>query len=214
VKKVAYTAVIGSYDQPREPSVISDGWRYILYTDLDIKSDVWEVVKVGSGRTPRENIYIARMIKILFHEFVDARLSLWVDANIQINCDLNEFSKKHTSEWVTMSHPRRKGIYQESKACQHATEQKLIKAQMEQYRSEYYFADNGLISSGILLRKNRKNVREFCEKWFGEIDKYSIRDQLSFNYVLWKHPLDLELIPYNELMSNEFDIKAHKRWKS
>ncbi len=213
MKKIAYTAVFGGYDTPRTPLVKSKGWEYVCFTDTPTKVDGWDMVLIEGGENSRENIYIARYYKIMFDEHIDCDVCLWTDANIQIRTDLNEFIDKHTTEFLTMSHPKRKSIYEEGKACLHHTEQKLIKAQMDRYRYEMYFADNGLVSSGILLRRNTKNVVEFCEKWFGEVDKYSIRDQLSFNYVLWKHPLDLELIPYQEAMSKYFNITPHKAWE-
>ena len=213
MRKIAYTAVFGGYDTPRTPTVKSKGWEYICFSDRDIKVDGWETVIVPGGKTPRENILIARYHKIVFHDHIDCDICLWTDANIKIQCDLNVFMRKHKTEFFTMEHPRRSSIYAESKACQHRTEQLLIRQQMEQYVSEHYLADNGLISSGILLRRNNDNVRDFCEEWFAELDKYSIRDQLSFNYILWKHELDLETLPYQELMSNDFHIRPHKAWK-
>ena len=214
MKKIAYTAVFGSYDTPRTPSVISDGWEYICFTDTPKPVEGWKMVYAERGDTTRQSILISRYHKIVFQDHVDCNICLWTDANIQIRCDLNEFARQYKEyELVTMRHPKRVSIYSEAKACLHQTEQLLIKQQMEQYVSEHYFADNGLISSGILLRRNNKNVRSFCDKWFAELEKYSIRDQLSFNYVLWKHPLKLGLVEYRDLLAKEFDIRPHKPWR-
>jgi len=171
------------------------------------------MVKIEPFGSMRDNILQARWVKTLFFDHIDCDVCLWTDANIQIRTDLNRFMEEHDHEFVTMKHPKRGNIYEAAKACLHPTEQKLIQAQMSEYMSQAYFADNGLVSSGVLLRKDNKNVREFCEAWFGEIDKYSIRDQLSFNYVLWQHPLDLEVIPYADLMKKEFNIRPHKLWE-
>ena len=214
MKKIAYTCVIGDYDTPQTPSVVSDGWEYICFTDNPKPVKGWRMVKVEPfGNGGRDNILFARWVKIMFFDHIDCDICLWTDANIQINTDLNDFAEKHKTEFFTMTHPSRDNIYSESRACRHITEQKLIRAQMEQYIGELYYADNGLISSGILLRRNTENVRSFCSEWFAELDKYSIRDQLSFNYVLWKHPLDLETVPYHELIGKEFNIRPHKTWR-
>ena len=45
----------------------------------------------------------------------------------------------------------------------------------------------GLVESNVMIRKHNKNESiELMEKWWNEINKYSHRDQLSFNYLLWK----------------------------
>ena len=33
MRKVAYTYIIGNYDSLKEPSVITEGWDYICFTD-------------------------------------------------------------------------------------------------------------------------------------------------------------------------------------
>jgi len=213
MRKIAYTCVIGNYDTPRTPTVMSDGWEYICFTDDPKPVEGWKMVKIEPFGSGRDSILQARWIKTLYFDHIDCDICLWTDANIQIRTDLNDFADRHKSEFVTMKHPKRNSIYEESKACLHATEQLLIKAQIESYMGELYYADNGLVSSGILLRRDNENVRGFCEEWFNEIDKYSIRDQLSFNYVLWKHPLDIETIPYHELMKEEFNIRPHVIWQ-
>jgi len=59
--KVIYTAITGNYDSLTVP-VISEGWKYICYTTEDIKSDVWEIVKVPKEK---DSVKQARRIKIV-----------------------------------------------------------------------------------------------------------------------------------------------------
>ena len=44
--KVCYTVLFGDYEELKEPTIISDGWRYVCFTDQPLKSDVWEIVTV------------------------------------------------------------------------------------------------------------------------------------------------------------------------
>ena len=45
----------------------------------------------------------------------------------------------------------------------------------------------GLVQTNIMVRKhNDQYCKDLMEKWWSELKDYSHRDQLSFNYALWK----------------------------
>ena len=44
-KKVIYTTIFGGYDELTEPYFIPDGWDFICFTDTDLKSKNWKIVK-------------------------------------------------------------------------------------------------------------------------------------------------------------------------
>ena len=50
------------------------------------------------------------------------------------------------------------------------------------------FPDNNGLSENclILMKHNDLKCINFMNQWFYEIKHYSYRDQLSFNYILWK----------------------------
>ena len=50
-------------------------------------------------------------------------------------------------------------------------------------------------------------------KWYEEIEKYSYRDQLSFNYVLWKEKDKIKYISKNyalEYFNQNYHLKVLK----
>lgn len=214
MKKVVYTAIFGNYDTPLQPNVITDDWEYILYTDNE-KADtgIWKRIVVK----PNYPRLYARFIKLNYPQFKlkNYDILFWIDANVVINCDLNEFTKKHQSEFMVLKHPHRDSILKEAHACKKYKKDSSIKIdlQIEKYKNEGYKFDNGLVATTIMLRRNTKAVQEFCMKWWDELSHGSIRDQLSFNYVLWKYPVDLELISWN-VFDSDFEYRQHKRWKS
>ena len=60
--------------------------------------------------------------------------------------------------------------------------------QTERYRQEGYPEHNGLIESAILVRELKdQRLISLMEAWWQEVLHGSKRDQLSFNYVCWKH---------------------------
>ena len=124
-------------------------------------------------------------------------ISISTGGQIHPNCNLDNFLKEFlpSDEKIDMAmHDRgiRKGVYDEAAACKRKgkDEPKLIDRQMEFYRKEGLPSNTGILSTGIIIRKhNRPNVEEHCEKWWEQIKRWSHRDQLSLNYVLWKYNL-------------------------
>ena len=84
-----------------------------------------------------------------------------------------------------------------------------MNAQVDRYKAEGYPARNGMIGSGILIRKRNTRVVQLMKLWNKEVQEYSHRDQLSFNYCLSKIPLALGLVPFSVLYSH-FQKPAHK----
>ena len=49
------------------------------------------------------------------------------------------------------------------------------------------------------------------EDWWKELQKYTCRDQLSFNYVIWKNKMENQvyIIDYNIYQNPRFRVKPH-----
>ena len=63
------------------------------------------------------------------------------------------------------------------------------------YKSEKFPDNNGHAECCLIIRKhNNKNCINIMENWFREIRENSHRDQLSFNYILWK--IDYKSLKY------------------
>ena len=144
------------------------------------------------------NQKLSRSVWILYHKYVgDYDLSISTGGQIQVNCNLDKFIKNFlpSDDVIDMAMHDRKirvGVYQEAKKCiaKRKDNAKLINLQMKFYKKEGLPENTGILSTGIIIRKhNRSNVEEHCERWWGQIKKWSHRDQLSFNYILWKYNL-------------------------
>jgi hypothetical protein len=57
---------------------------------------------------------------------------------------------------------------------------------MQEYLFDGYPYNNGLVATWVLHRDNTGKNHHFCAAWWEQVKNYSIRDQLSFNYVAWK----------------------------
>lgn len=203
--RTCYTAIFGNYDDLKQPFNVSQHWKYVCYTDQDLPvNDVWEIRKVpvmhfGPAKT-------ARWYKINFHKHIETEDSLWIDATFFINTELNRWWRRFREPMTVVSHPFDNCIYTDIQSCIGAGKGNfwdLIK-QANDYKAFGLPENNGLISSGVLMRRNTPAVVELCETWWGQIEKYSERDQVGFGYAAWKNPGVFNVTEWNYTTQNEF----------
>ena len=203
MKKVIYTSIIGGYDSLEEPRYIPEGFDFICFTDQKINkpNSVWEIRQVLP--LYEDNTRTARKYKILPHRFLpEYDLSIWVDGNELVVGDVDKMQKTYLkdNDMTVYNHmscwDKRDCVYQEAQALfnlgnKDATNWKdnpnIIKEQIDRYLKDGYPTNNGLIVSGVMFRKhNSPQVIECMEYWWEELKKGSKRDQLSFDYSVWK----------------------------
>ena len=205
--KVIYTAISDNYDTLKDPSIITPGWQYICYTNNKaLKSNVWKIIYVDS-LTVKEQ----RNIKIITPFEYD--VCIWIDGSIKINCDLDNFLKKYHKDFFTlMKHPHRDCVYEEAVACMFKKKDKncIIEKQVENYKQLQYPKHNGMVATGVIIRNNHPTIKEFCQRWWREVALGSCRDQLSFNFTIWNHPIQYNLIPF-DILKNELILNKHTK---
>jgi hypothetical protein len=204
--KTCYTAIIGPYDDLKEPSVISEGWRYICFTDQPLKSRVWEIRPVPTGIDPQRT---ARKIKILFHQYISDEYSLWLDASFQINANLNDlWIKMFKAPMSAPAHPVRHYVIQEVNSC--IANSRGNASQVHKQGEIYKAIDpamQGLISSGVLFRQRTEETITLCEYWWKEVEAHSTRDQIAFAYITRNRPINRFNWDYSQ--SKELVYKKH-----
>ncbi len=194
LRKIVYTIITGGYESHKAPQQLTDDWDYVQV--------------VSPGKSQR----YAREFKLLPPFWNEYDLSIWHDGNIQINCDLDQFVKENFNTGLAvMKHPGWDCVYQEGKIVKSSNKDKseVVDAQLKKYMEEGYPLCNGLVATGVMIRKHTKDVKKFCELWWKELQNGSLRDQLSFNYVMWKNEIPYNLIDWNILDSNEFIYHHH-----
>ena len=230
MSKVIYTAIFGNYDYLEKPKFIPDGFDFVCFTDSDMKSDFWQIEKVTPlyGDSTRN----ARKYKLLPHRFLSQYdVSIWMDGNFLIRDDLNELLDRYLSDKNFACHDHnncildpRDCVYQEAEAIlwlgkndpnkKFKDEPSVIKKQIDGYFNEGYPHNNGLIVSGVLLRKhNEKDVIRTMERWWEEVKYGSKRDQLSFDYAVWKTGLKYNYIEGDIRDNKYFRLLSHNHQK-
>lgn len=200
-KKVVYTCITSNYDSLIEPTFINTDFDYICFTDnMSIKSSIWEIRPLPKETKDLSQVKKQRYVKINPHKLLsDYELSIWVDGNVEIKGDLNELIDNIKDENISIyvpQHPQRNCIYKEANAVLLLKKdvKEIVNPQIEKYRVEGFPENYGLLQSNILIRyHNNKDCIKLMEDWFEELKNNSHRDQLSFNYVLWKNQ-DIHII--------------------
>ncbi len=113
---------------------------------------------------------------------------------------------------MVMKHPTRSCIYDEFHACLDGQrdDRDTMLNQVQRYASAGYPANNGLVATGVMIRRNDKVVLAFCRAWLDELENGSIRDQLSFNYVAWSMGFKYDMISYADTLTYYFRYVKHK----
>lgn len=196
-KIVVYTCITGGYDNLMEPVVINPGVDYICFADNPgMKSKNWKIVPIPEELKGLSEVKQQRGVKILAHRYLsDYDISVWVDGAVQVRGNVKEYLKSldfNNFSVFIPEHPVRKCIYTEKDACIKAKKIKgegieLAEKQMKRYREENFPSNYGLVQTNVMVRRhNDPYSKELMEKWWEELKNYSHRDQLSFNYALWK----------------------------
>ncbi len=163
---LTYTSITGDYEKPRN--------------DITVYSE--EIMK--------DQKKSSLFYKALTPDFDKYEYSLWMDGNTSLKVSpeylIEKYLKNH--DISCLQHPDRNCIYNEAKTCQtlnlDATD--TIQNQMERYVKQNYPSNNGLSCTTYILRRHTQKIAEFNRIWWEEICRGSRRDQLSFDYALWK----------------------------
>lgn len=186
-----------------------DNWDYILFTNLDIKSDSWTVIKID---LPDPNYIIsAKMVKWLSHEYLsEYDIVYWMDAYCIFNNDKKEILErtvlrleKSLVPLFIKEHPSRDCIYDEADACleykkiDKNTHTQVIKF-LEDHKVPRHY---GLYETNSMLKiNNNKTVIKIGKELIKVLKELTYRDQLILTYILFKNkikslePLDTTLL--------------------
>lgn len=197
-KVVIYTALFGNYETLHDIPHDESKYDLVCFTDNKrIKSKTWDIrlvdkliddSDVASTRT-------ARYYKTHPHKlFTKSDISIWVDAAVQklnfqiVEKFLKQFQDSETNMLLS-KHPSRDCLYDEMNACLEWGKgvPDVMKKQIAGYEKEKFPKKFGLVETGLIFRKTKStDVKKHNEAWWNEIKTKSIRDQLSFNYAMWK----------------------------
>ncbi|GHU78425.1 hypothetical protein AGMMS49992_29030 [Clostridia bacterium] len=191
-----YVAVFGGYDCIEEPKCKPDNIDYYVITDASPDkyiSSAWKYVDISKyndtihGYSSRKKSRFFKMHPQLL--FSDYEYSVFLDGSFTVIGDLNDFIIKIGAyDLVTYKHWTRHCVYEEAKAIikQRKDTLESVNKHIKHLKRDGMPYNYGLISSGILARRHTSLNKQIMDFWWDECSKFSIRDQLSLPYVLYK----------------------------
>lgn len=213
-KFVLYTARFGEPGRFNIPEVSIPDVDSFFFTDLDIKegkhqgipirknqyvrNDVYEVKKMNLDHLPP--IRRQRQVKICIPDeiFNNYEYSVYIDCKRPLAVDFEWLLSflVPDSDFATRLHRRKRDcIYEEGKICieRGMDSRENISKQLDFYESEGYPVHNGLYWTTILFRRHTERLKTFSMFWWMQLEKYSLRDQISLPYVAWKHKMKISI---------------------
>lgn len=189
MRLAAVCAIYGGYDLiPPVPEGVDDA---VLVTDVPVRSG-WRNVVEPSGAHPR---LAAKRPKARPDLYTDCDASIWLDGSTYvIDSDFFSIVRERLVEHdlVLWDHPEdRDCIVQEALVChdwpQYRDEPLL--AQIEHYLAQGMPEHFGLWAAGSIARRHTDRIREFGDAWLDEMERWTVKDQVSLPYLLWRHDI-------------------------
>lgn len=188
------TAIFGRYEPLRS---LPAGVRGLAITDDDGAVDGWRLaIHRDPSLTPRA---ANRYAKARIHKFTTADVTVYVDGQFLIREDPGSWALDvlGDGDFAAFRHPARDCVYLEGETCieKGRGDPDAIAAQLERYRAEGLPDHAGLFGGGLLVRRNTEGMRALGDAWWNEVCAGSERDQISLGYLVWKHRIDVRVIP-------------------
>ncbi len=202
------TAIYGRHDNvPPVPPGFDEA---ILVSDQPITSD-WKNVVLPVSLPPRLG---AKLPRARPDFFTRNSASCWMDANVRDSSGyLSDLVRKRLSdaELALFRHPKRSSVAEEVAFLKRFSKFRRLPldAQLQTYKSAGFGDDLGLFYTGVIARRHTKRVAAFGNAWLVEITYRSIRDQVSFPYVLTTNPIGLNAL--EEDYRKHLELLDHNR---
>ena len=216
-KFVLYTARFGKPGRFNIPGISIPGVDRFCFTDLKVrkgchqmfplrkeqsfKNDFYNVVKMNLDHISNMPIRKQRFVKICIPDeiFDNYEYSAYIDVKRPCAIDFEwilSYMKKN-SDFLTRVHPERVCAYKEGEWLinRGKYDSENIEKQLRFYRRQYFPVHYGLFHTSILFRRHTKRLKEFCNFWWQQLERYSYRDQVSLPYVAWKHVREISVFP-------------------
>lgn len=221
-KFCVYTAIVGGYDEIKQPLVIDEDFDFILFSDdaKDSRIGVWEVKSLDYDNVIRTKTarYVKTHPELLCKGY---ETCVWIDASVKIlSKTFYEQVKSFYKEGVAIAslvHPDWTCTYQELFQIMYlGWESEFVTLEWGNFlRGKSFPRGIGTFETRVLYRNHsNENIRLLDGLWWECIEHYSRRDQYSFRYCLWK--LNVECVGflpanYNAHNNEFFVVENHRK---
>lgn len=224
-KRIAiYTAIFGGYDELKEPEYISPYCDYYIFTDRKVpENSVWKKLDYSfvQEMNGMDAYHLSKYVKIFPDKFFKGYdYSIWVDGTTTIVADLYAFIDRLNGKIIGMfDNPVHDCIYTEANFLLYynRVQENIIKKQINSYKNEGYPEHNGMYECTIIVRQhNNSECIKLMNEWWKQIETFSMRDQISFPYIIWKFDAKDQVVTlgrnrnFNPRLRFDKHTKTHK----
>ena len=209
------TAVYGGYDHLR---ALPDGHGFAdavcVTDDPQLQAHGWRMIVEPTSLPPR---LAAKRPKFLPFEYLTTSSAVWIDAAFSLREGrFHDFAVEHLErhEFVVWQHPEpRNCLYQEAAYCQDWPKyaREPIRRQTAHYRELGMPEHFGLFAAGTLGWRDTESMREFGAAWLAECHEWSIQDQVSLPFLLWRLNVTPGIWQAHEFANDMLDYHQHTR---
>jgi hypothetical protein len=216
---VVYTAIFGDIDRLWSVYPLAQGdTQHVCFTDRPLREvGLWtdeQPPKIrkgtaGMGAPPTWQIELvepqwstrrtARHYKAVPHAYIDADVWIWVDGNVRLLVPPSVIVDKYLdgADLAIFKHPDRACLYEEARFCAKVGKDSptVLQTQTARYEQEGMPAKWGLPETRCVIRRNTDDIRNLGDAWWSELERHSVRDQVSLPFVCWKAGLRWREIP-------------------
>lgn len=225
MRVLIYSAEFGNYEnemlQPVAPLVTQDAmYSYSRFSDGPNKTriGVWhhrEPLKQSKELVDVPQLR-ARFHKQdplgLLHEEYD--YTIWVDASMKLLVDPMELiDLLGDNDLMTFRHRHRNTIIEEGNTVIKIKQQdpQKICNQINFYHQSGYKDFISLPETGLMVRRCNKKIRKFNKFWWSQVKGWSIRDQMSFGFSVWKTGIKAGFFPGHVRSGRYNTLQQHRR---
>jgi hypothetical protein len=175
MRVLVYSAIFGDYDPVKDFPKQSIPCDFQLFTESK------------GQKTPRLDSRWYKLNPPAGYDY-----TIWIDGSIRVTSRFfaEYMVDQARDRWAMFKHPWRDCIYKEAEESHDMRKyhNEPIMAQAEAYRKAGMPTNWGLWASGIICRRNDWGD-DLNQLWWAEHQKWSVQDQISLPYVLWKYKL-------------------------
>ena len=184
------TACYGAYDPVRSLPADHGFDEAILVTDdPEVQADGWRVHVEPSELHPRLAAKRAKMMPWLY---TDCDAAVWLDASFEVtSLGFSKWAREHlaSNDFVAWAHPEgRIDFADEAAVCWDWGKYRDydMRGQVKSYLREGMPRNWGLFACGTLGWVFTPEAKRLGSLWLAENEKWSIQDQVSLPFLLWK----------------------------
>jgi len=206
-KFIITTALFGAYDSKiltlneiQNYEEYKDKFEFHMFTNqLKLKSPLWKIHHVKKlpveNDNPRSAYYFKTVPHRVHHDYkIDSPYSVWIDSSaiildLKSLWEMCEVFLNSSKNLFIEKHPSRDCVYDELEAniILQKDDEGAMRRHVMGYKNEGYPANFGMVETGFQIRNiSNEKFQEFSSMLWREITNKTRRDQLSWNYCVWK----------------------------